>query len=214
MFNYHNQYRPNCGCHDDNSGCSWGCDSHHSPYAYPCPWPIPNICPPTYCPPPPAPTSTIVITNTNAITNVPSGAIPAIPIPAGSTTIPVGTVTPITALNPIPTTSVGGITFNTTNGQFTVPLAGRYLVSASVVFSVNPTGTRQLYVYKITAASGIISLVSATGANAALSGPTYLNISTVAEMAANDRLFFAVTQDSGAALTISTDTKFVISLLN
>ena len=164
---------------------------------------------------PPTPVIVTYSTIAGTTTTVPSGTVgvPPTPIPAGSTTIPAGTVTVITGFG-APLTNVGGITVNSSTGQFTVPVAGRYLINANVIFEANAVGTRELYIYKVNATTGVISLVSSTSQNATAVGTTNLAISAVADLGAGDRIFFAVTQNSGVPLTTSANSTFSITRIN
>jgi len=141
--------------------------------------------------------------------------VPPTPIPVGSTTIPAGTVTVITGFTGTPTTNIGGITVNAGTGQFTVPIAGRYTISAFVTFDA-PTGfgsvgTREVYIYKIDATTSIISLFASDSRNAVATGQTSVTVSTIADLKAGDRIFFAAAQNSGTTITTTTNNRFVIS---
>jgi len=195
------------------------CSSHYTnfcqPICNPC-QPICNINPslcnpcPQPCPPQPCLNVTYITTAPTA-TTVPTGGTP---IPVGSTTVPAGTVTVITGFSGIPSTNVGGISVS--NGQFTIPSAGRYFISGTVCFVANATGSRTLYIYRIDATTGLISQLAANTVPAiSATVPTCVNASTAADLNAGDRLFFAVTQTSGANLdtTTTAENRFVITRL-
>ncbi len=180
----------------------------------PCPSPCNPCNPCNPCPPcnPCSPCATIAyITNAQTQTTIPTGTVGVAPtpIPAGSTVIPAGTVTPLTGFTGNPSTNCGGITVNPSNGQFTIPCAGRYTLSIFVGFSANAVGTREVYIYRIDASTGVISLLVSDSRNATSVGPTNVTISTSVDLNANDRIFFAVTQNSGSTLT-TTETRAAI----
>jgi hypothetical protein len=116
-------------------------------------------------------------------------------------------------MNPSPSTIEGNITLDTTTGQFTIGVAGTYLVTANINFPLNSVGSRQFYLYKIAKSTNVISLVSADGKNATSDAVTYLSLSEIVYLNAGDRLFFAVTQNSGGILSIGTDNIFAIKRL-
>lgn len=192
-----------------NKNCCNSCQPARSPCVVTCPAPCPAPCPPVTCP------AVSYITFAPTATLIPTGTVGVAPtpIPAGATTIPAGTVTPITGFTGVPTTNIGGVTLNTTNGQFTVPIAGRYIISAYVGFSANPVGTREVYIYRIDATTGIISLLASDSRNATVVGTTNATVTTTADLSAGDRIFFAVAQNSGTTLTSTSDSRFAITRL-
>lgn len=108
------------------------------------------------------------------------------------------------------------ITLNTVTGQFTIPTNGYYLITAFVGFADAGTagqgvGTRQLYIYKIDGTTNTVTLLAEDSRNAVTSGNTYISIATVAEFSPNDRLYFAVGQNSLVALSTTTDGRFTIT---
>jgi len=171
-----------------------------------CQQPVCNPCQPVSNPCP----NITYIALASIATTVPTGGTP---IPIGSTTIPAGTVTVINGFTGVPATNIGGITL--INGQFAVPCAGRYFISGTVCFVANAVGTRTLYIYRVDASTGIISQLAANTVPAvSATVPTCVNASTAADLRAGDRIFFAVTQTSGANLdTTVTDNRFVITHL-
>ena len=195
------------------------CPAPCNPCANPCANPVSSTC--ALCPTPcPAPCPAVTYITTAPIgTAIPSGVVGGTPvlIPVGSTTIPAGTVTPITGFSGTPTTNIGGITVNAGTGQFTVPIAGRYFISGTVTFDApvgfGAIGTRQVYIYKVDAVTGVISLLASDSRNAVVTGPTTITVSTAADLNANDRIFFAATQNSGTTITTTTNNRFVITRL-
>jgi len=174
---------------------------------------VPSPCP-IYPPISPCPAVTY-ITSSSTITSIPTGTVGVAPtpIPIGSTTIPVNTVTSITGLTGVPTINIGGITVNATTGQLTVPIAGRYDISAYVSFMANAIGTREIYIYKVDVTTGIISLLASDSRNATIVGSTNATISTTAQLNSGDRIFYAVTQNSGTVIITTTDSRFTITRL-
>jgi len=69
-----------------------------------------------------------------------------------------------------------------------------------VAFAANATGTRELYIYKVDGSTGVISLIASDSRNAATIGTTNITLTTVADLKANDRIFIAASQSSGAPL--------------
>jgi len=159
---------------------------------------------PTPCPP--CPTVTYITTTTTG-TLVPTGGTA---IPPGSTVVPAGTVTVINGFTTTPATNIGGV--NLVNGQFIVPICGRYFVSGSVCFTATAAGNVTLYIYKVDAITGVITLLAANTVPAAAGVPSCVNAATAADLNPNDRVFFALTQTTGAPLTTTTtDSRFVIT---
>lgn len=201
-----------------DNGCG-NCTNYCTNYCNPCqtvcqPTTCPSICQsycPPVCPPTPAPICPTVayVNNITTPTAVPAGGI-AIPagtvIPANSTTVPAGTVTVINGFTGIPTTNIGGIVPN--NGFFTVPIAGRYVLAANVAFAsvatVAPTDVRELYIYRVDATTGLVTLL-AVDTRAPVAGvPTNVNIATVADLNAGDRIFVAALQTNVPGAVVST----------
>ena len=166
-----------------------------------------NCCPPTPTPPVNNVVSYIAgIPTANAIPSggaaIPNGTI----IPAGSTTVPAGTVTPITGYTGTPVNNQGGISLS--NGFFTVPIAGRYAVAAYICFAATDivfgTDLRAVSIYRVDALTNATSQI-ATDARVPITGSnTCVNISTVAELNAGDRIFVAARQVNAAGAVIST----------
>ncbi|BCS82869.1 hypothetical protein QLL95_gp1254 [Cotonvirus japonicus] len=207
---YPSCYARGCGTIPFPSNCVQVCQPVcGSPCVTSCPSPCPTPIP---CP------VTIVeyLTTAPTATTIPSGPVgfPPTPIPVGSTTIPEGTVTTIIGYATTPIRSIGGITLNVATGQFTVPLAGTYLITGFVGFSANTIGTREVYIYKVNGATSVITLVSLDNKNAVSIGPTYTSFSAQEYLNAGDRIFFAATQNSGSVITTIADNRFSISRLN
>ncbi|AYV85518.1 MAG: hypothetical protein Satyrvirus21_2 [Satyrvirus sp.] len=155
-----------------------------------------NICIPS--------SSVTYITAAPTPTTVPTNGTP---IPAGT-----GTVTTIIGFTSAPITNIGGITLNVSNGQFTIPATGSYFISGSFNYSANPTGVRQIYIYKIDATNNFIILLASDNRPATTVGQTTSAVATTAELNAGDRIFFATTQNSGAVLqTVGENSRFFIS---
>lgn len=193
-------YRCQYKCYDP---CSFYCKPYQS---------ICNICPDTcqticnICPPQ-DPAVSLIISAPTPIT-IPAGGVP-ITLPAVFTgTIPAGTVTVIANFILPPTTNIGGITVNATTGFFTVPLAGRYVLTGSICFSaVTTTSQVTLYVYRIDSLNNITLL----GANTvtASSSTTCNTVTTQGDLLPGDRIFFAVTS-SLTSISI-TDNRFALT---
>jgi hypothetical protein len=162
------------------------------------------------CPNPcnPCPAVSYITTIPTPTPNIPSG------LPA-----PTGTVTPIIGFSPTPSTNIGGITLNGTNGQFTIPVTGRYVITAFVGFVETPTtvagGTRQLYIYKVDGTTGALTLLAEDSRNAVITGNTYISIATTADLNPGDRVFIAATQSNtaGTPINTTTDGRFTITRL-
>ena len=157
-----------------------------------------SVCQPACNPCLPICQNVTYIANTGTITLVPSGGgqIPSgsIILP-GSTTVPAGTVTPITTfLNT--DIFLGGITVN--NGFFTIPIGGQYILSVDGCFT--PAGTtsasdvRRLLIYKVNAITGLVTLIAEDSRTPATTVNTCINLTSIADLKANDRVFFAATQ--------------------
>lgn len=134
---------------------------------------------------------------------------------------PAGTVTPIIGYSPIPSTNIGNIVLNGTNGQFTVPICGRYIITAMIGFVETSItivgGTRQLYIYKVDGTTGSLTLLAEDSRNAVITGNTYVSIATTADLNPGDRIFLAATQNNTGtgtpSVTTTTDGRFTISRL-
>lgn len=176
--------------------------------------PCPNICGPQVCNIP-CPVQPVAYIANAAVTTSVLSVNPPNPIPIGSITFPPlsTNVTVISGFSGTPTTNVGCITNNITSGQFTLPVAGRYELSAYVSFTANSVGTRELYLYKVDGSTGVISLIVSDSRNAATVGTTNITLTTIAEFKANDRLFIAASQSSGASLS-TTEARIAIVRLN
>jgi hypothetical protein len=175
----------------------------------------PSSCNPCYTPTPcpcpvPTPTSNVVyITNVATPTTVPSGGT-AIPIgtiiPAGNTTVPAGTVSVINGYTGAPTTNIGGIIAN--NGFFTVPVSGTYNINANVTFAVPLAVTagdlREVYIYKVSGATGIVTAIADETAYPISGSTTSINISANEEFLAGDRFFIAARQITSGGAAIDT----------
>lgn len=185
------------------------CISTYSATCAPCTSVCPPVCPPI-CPQP-CPNITY-ITNTSALiaNTVVNGTTPLQPFPTGSTSIP-ATSSAIVNFLTVPLVSSGGITLNATNGQFTVPVSGRYLISATIGFTTNATGSRELDIYKYNTTTGIYTLLASDSRLANADSPTYITVTTAAELSANEIIVFVASQNSGAPLNLTTDGRVAIT---
>lgn len=166
----------------------------------------PNLC---GCPSPNLAISYIASPIPGTAVVVPTGGVE---IPVGSTTIPaLGSVTLIGGFTGnAPDVNTGGITFNASTLQFTVPSNGVYMVSASLTFPItvpviSPYHIR-LYIYKVNSVTGVISLVASQTAETTGTFPTTISVASQVPLGINDRIFFAVTQNSGVVMNIATTT--------
>lgn len=109
------------------------------------------------------------------------------------------------------------IMLNTTNGQFMVPITGRYLITGFIGFietvSSSGVGTRQFYIYKVDATTTAITLLSEDSRNAVVNGNTYISITTIADLNVNDKIYFAASQNSLVDLSTTTNSRFAINRL-
>ena len=163
------------------------------------------------CPTPCAPICNNVtyIAGIPTANTIPSGGV-AIPvgtiIPPGTTTVPAGTVTVINGYTGVPTSNSGGIIPN--NGFFTVPVSGRYIVSAYVCFSTvaisATTNVDALYIYIVSAATGLVTLAAVDSRSPVVGLPTCINIATDVDLNPGDAIFIAATQTNSTAASIST----------
>jgi hypothetical protein len=173
-----------------------------------CPSPYVVACPPA-CPPTVTCPTVSYITNIATATPVFSGGT-SIPvgtiIPAGTTTVPAGTVTVINGYTGSPSSNVGGILAN--NGFFTIPISGRYVISANICFasvaSVVSTDIRELYIYKVDALTNVVSQIAVDSRTPIAGSQTCINVATVADLLAGDRIFIAARQTNTAGVTIDT----------
>ena len=220
---YTNQCQKQC-CDPYQNQCCSTCplgqgNSYQNQCYNPCPIKIqpcilscPNICAaPCPAPCPPLPLNVIYATSAPTVTIIPTGGTS---IPAGSTIVP-ATITVVTGFSPVPTTNLGGITLNPVNGQFTVPVAGRYTITGTDTFTTNSlTGNITLYIYRIDVTNNVISLLAANAITVVpVSTSTSNTVTTIADLNAGDRIFYAVTQNTGANISTSAvDNRFVIAL--
>lgn len=155
------------------------------------------------CPQPPTPTPvcpTITYITTIASSNsIVSGGGPIMQgtiIPAGSTTVPANTVVVINGYTGAPSTNQGGILPN--NGFFTLPVAGRYFIGANICYGSVPVTTtadiRETFIYKVDGVSGVVSAIAVDSRIPIQGASTCVEVSTVENFSANDRVFIAVRQ--------------------
>ncbi|XWV25515.1 hypothetical protein QJ856_gp0242 [Tupanvirus deep ocean] len=214
-----NPCKPQCVCKPKCNPCQYVCQPQcPQPCVVTCPQPcIPN---PPPCPQPCPPCPTVAyVTNIPTATTVVSGGA-AIPvgtvIAPGTTTVPAGTVTVINGFTGAATTNVGGITAN--NGFFTIPIAGRYVISANTCFAavatVLATDVRELYIYRVDALSGVVTLLAVDSRTPIAGQPTCINLATVADLNVGDRVFVAARQingGTGAAVDTTTTGRLAIT---
>lgn len=172
-----------------------------------------NNCSPyiIQCPPQQICPNVTFITSATApfpVLSTPPGTVPTPPIGATSllaspTIIPISGPTLVTT----PETNCGGINYNPSNGQFTIPISGRYIISAFISFAAIPIGnnlgiSREVYIFKVDAQTNIIILLAADTRAPTTVGPTRITVTTIANLNANDRIFFAVAQNTGQIIDI------------
>ncbi|MEM3062951.1 MAG: hypothetical protein QW303_05345 [Nitrososphaerota archaeon] len=164
--------------------------------------PCSSICNPwiTFCPTNPCPNVAFITSSTNQF-SVNSGT--PNPFQIGSTSLP-SNIHPINspsfALNP--EVNVGGISYDTTSGRFTIPLSGNYLLSASfsIVNTATTSGNLYVYIVRIKANSGIVDQLAAD--IRPIDATARVTLTTVAYLNVGDRILFAVAQNTGNALNI------------
>jgi len=88
---------------------------------------------------------------------------------------------------------------STNNSRITIPSgkAGKYLVTANLIFESNPTGLRIINIYKNGSATGDKSIAAVSGFNMALA------TSIVMDLAVGDYIQAFVYQSSGGNLTLN-----------
>ncbi len=103
------------------------------------------------------------------------------------------------------------------NGQFTIPISGQYLITAFIGFddSATDNGIRQFDIYQINGSSGVTTLVSSNNRNATTGYNTYISVATIVGITANDKIYFAISQINSTTTTLSTmpDARFEINRL-
>ena len=98
----------------------------------------------------------------------------------------------------------------TSNSKFVAPVAGKYLVKASISFETNPTGDRRV-ILRLNGASGTTAVFQSSPA----AEPT-IQISDILSLAANDYIEARVFQSSGGTLLVvwgATDTSMAMYFL-
>jgi hypothetical protein len=83
----------------------------------------------------------------------------------------------------------------TNNDRLTAPVAGYYLISGTVAFDNNATGTRQVQIE-------INSTTTIQVTNANTAGFTFLSVTAIYQMAAGDYARLLAYQTSGGALNV------------
>jgi hypothetical protein len=119
-----------------------------------------------------------------------------------------------------PVTNVGGIV--ATNGYFIIPSAGKYSITADICFvEQNTTGNvtlnyREVVIYRAAANSSnqiITPALAQQNQPATVGTSTYVNVSTTAELCANDLIFVIARQGNDAGASINTCTNGRISIV-
>lgn len=197
----------------------WGGPSYYSRYAFVYPSGLPECtvsgssCVNVACPSPDVPVSYLASPLGGTAITVPTGGVE---IPIGSTTIPAGTVTVVTGFTGTPEVNIGSVAYNTSTSQFTVYYPAVYLLTSSFTFPVtaatNIPFRVRLYIYKIDAATGVISLVGSTSTQTNDTSPATITVATQAQLNRNDRVFFAVTQNSGLTMNVITTSEFRVGI--
>lgn len=151
---------------------------------------------------------------------VPSGNTP-IPentiILPNTTVVPANTVTVLSGYTSPATTNMGGIL--STNGFFTIPVSGRYSISAFITFelvqSSASTDMRALYIYRVNRA-GLVTVIGVDSRFPVSGSTTSINVATLAELCAGDRIFLAVLQTSGSVpiSTVANGGRLAITKIN
>lgn len=193
---YSNYWNSCCNC--SNNCCYYPTVSYNYENCIPTPTPI-NNCPVVSY-------ETYIASSTSIVsggTSIPVGTI----ILPTSTTVPVNTVTVINGYTGAPTVNIGGVLPN--NGFFTVPITGRYVITANICFSSVTTTTtsdvREVYIYKSAANTGLVTLLAVDSRNPISGSSTCINVATEADLAISDRIFVAVRQTNANSSVINTD---------
>lgn len=177
------------------------CDRRNGPVYVPFPFPFPGQVAEYF--------STAI-----AATAVPSGGAAlttATTIAPGSTTVPAGTVTVLTAYTPAVANGIGLI-----NGFFTIVTPDVYDINAAIGFTSSGVGNsagdfRAITIYAVDSAVAtgnvrILATVNSVPIDIGAAAPTNLNVATRARLNAGDRVFIAVRQVTAAgAPTINTN---------
>lgn len=156
------------------------------------------------------------VTTLIRILTVPSSTVGVAPvdIPPNSTIVPPGTVTVINSFSTTPINNNGGIIPNYLTGFFTIPVSGRYNIAAYLSFSANPNGIRNAFIYRQSAANSTINVMAKDSRNAVSVGTTNIAIGTNIDFNAGDKVFFAVSQNSGSTLNINIDGRLTLVRIN
>lgn len=202
-------------------------NSYYSYYAYPCA----TACQPSQCNSCPVPCTpcnscdrSVCNLNNSCAVPTPCPAVSYITTITSNTTVPTSTAsaalpqypsnTTILAYN-TPTTNVGCIVLNGTTGRFTVPIAGRYSISAFIGFLETATtpvvGQRLVDLVRVDASTNTASVIVSDSRNATSYGPTYTTLSTIVDLRANDSILVSVAQNSGSVVTLATNSRLAIS---
>ena len=125
----------------------------------------------------------------------------------------------IVVWNHIAEYSVGCITYNATNGEFTIPKTGIYSISVYVTWELTPTNTpRELFIYRVPCGTSTINVLAADTRNVVASLSTSITLTTNALLCKGDRIFIGAWQESGGPIHIfpvgQRDNRLSIVLIN
>lgn len=149
-------------------------------------------------------------------------SIPPSLFPSGLTLQPTGTTFPsiqnvISNFTAPPSVNVGRIRVN--GGYFSVPVSGQYLITASIQLTgdgatVSPPALREVYIFKAVNNLNYLLAYENGYSTESLNEGNWFNISTIAELCANDSIIFVVTQSSITTVIYATiNSRFTITKL-
>ena len=110
-------------------------------------------------------------------------------------------------------------------GQFLIPSSGYYFISATIsITNNNKSGSLTLFLYNINNSGIILPLALNTvqitpielnilNLTSSFSGTIYNNLSTLVYLNANNRIFFATSQNTNSPLISTPDNRFLITRL-
>lgn len=161
--------------------------------------PICNPCNPCNpCPPKPEPCNTIVSFKDYS--------------PPTPQAIPTGVTTTL-LFNSTPAVNIGGGNYNSSTGQYTVPISGHYTGLVVVTFAGDPTnggstvGTREIAVIRIPYGSGSLQTISidsrlAAGVSPTDYSPTRITLPIDEDLCLGDRIYVTAYQTSGVSVNV------------
>lgn len=103
--------------------------------------------------------------------------------------------------NLMPTKSIGCITFNATNGEFTIPESGFYSISVYIIWAIS-TGFKELYINKIPCGTNTANILAADSRQSSSDRPTLVTLSVDAHVCRGDRIMVSAWQNSGGTVQI------------